>query len=448
MGLGDRKELPSHQRIVYWAARNQAETDAFLQSRPQGPLGKLGQAVLVAHGKKHVLSIDELKERSRLPLGDTGMEVELERIDERFLGAVLWIHAPGEQRPSRLLLLADHPEFNQQDEKNGVYGTYWFDAAQRAPAAADDAAQAEIHPERPRIDILEGADKRLYYRTWQSPSVGAIGALPVGKKFAAFEKTDSQLAFYVDRFTPRTELGGVIVPLPFSKGKDKGIKERRARVRLTVDGKAEEFWLAGLPANPFGDEPNRHQRRVVQGNGRSVAVTLPWDQIDVGFKLYLHKFDRKLDPGTSQASHYSSTVSRLPMEEPASDSERRALLDEKVPITLNEPVNFSDPRTGRSYRIYQEAFRGPWRPGDPEFESLVRMSSREELPDELFLSWLTVNYDPGRGLKYIGCLMIVAGVATMFYMRAYFFRPRGSQKPETGRRRDALPAETVPALRG
>ncbi len=43
---------------------------------------------------------------------------------------------------------------------------------------------------------------------------------------------------------------------------------------------------------------------------------------------------------------------------------------------------------------------------------------------ELFLSWLTVNYDPGRGLKYFGSLMIVAGIATMFYMRAYFFAPR------------------------
>ena len=46
--------------------------------------------------------------------------------------------------------------------------------------------------------------------------------------------------------------------------------------------------------------------------------------------------------------------------------------------------------------------------------------------DELFLSWLTVNYDPGRGLKYFGSMMIVAGIATMFYMRAYFFARRSS----------------------
>jgi hypothetical protein len=161
----------------------------------------------------------------------------------------------------------------------------------------------------------------------------------------------------------------------------------------------------------------------------------------------LHKFERKLDPGTSQASHYSSTVSRLPAEGAASGFERRTLLDDKVLITLNEPVNFSDPDTGRSYRIYQEAFRGPWKPGDAEFESLLRMSAREDLPDQLFLSWLTVNYDPGRGLKYFGCLMIVAGIATMFYMRAYFFRPRG-HKPDDRDEAMLLPAEAEPALRG
>jgi hypothetical protein len=37
---------------------------------------------------------------------------------------------------------------------------------------------------------------------------------------------------------------------------------------------------------------------------------------------------------------------------------------------------------------------------------------------------LTVNYDPGRGVKYLGSSLIVIGIFTMFYMRAYFFGPR------------------------
>jgi hypothetical protein len=33
-------------------------------------------------------------------------------------------------------------------------------------------------------------------------------------------------------------------------------------------------------------------------------------------------------------------------------------------------------------------------------------------------------------LKYSGCLLICAGVATMFYMRAYFFKRRPSRAEE------------------
>jgi hypothetical protein len=105
-------------------------------------------------------------------------------------------------------------------------------------------------------------------------------------------------------------------------------------------------------------------------------------------------------------------------------------------ITLNEPITRTDPSTGRSFRIYQEGFDGPWKPGSPEYdEQLGGIVLRgEEMPrDELYQSTLTVNYDPGRGLKYFGCLMIVAGIATIFYMKAYFFarRPRRDQL-ETG----------------
>ncbi len=45
--------------------------------------------------------------------------------------------------------------------------------------------------------------------------------------------------------------------------------------------------------------------------------------------------------------------------------------------------------------------------------------------EQLFMSTLTLNHDPGRGLKYAGSLLVVAGILTMFYMKAYFFKRRG-----------------------
>ncbi len=68
---------------------------------------------------------------------------------------------------------------------------------------------------------------------------------------------------------------------------------------------------------------------------------------------------------------------------------------------------------------------GPWRASDAEFRRLVPGDSKKKL---LYGSVLTVNYDPGRGMKYIGCLLVIGGIATMFYMRAYFFKPAGKAK--------------------
>ena len=39
-------------------------------------------------------------------------------------------------------------------------------------------------------------------------------------------------------------------------------------------------------------------------------------------------------------------------------------------------------------------------------------------------SIFSVAYDPGRPLKYAGSLMVCLGITTMFYMKAYFFKPR------------------------
>jgi hypothetical protein len=33
------------------------------------------------------------------------------------------------------------------------------------------------------------------------------------------------------------------------------------------------------------------------------------------------------------------------------------------------------------------------------------------------VSGLTLNYDPGRGLTYVGCLLIVAGIFLAYFIR-------------------------------
>ena len=67
----------------------------------------------------------------------------------------------------------------------------------------------------------------------------------------------------------------------------------------------------------------------------------------------------------------------------------------------------------------------------------------------LRVSVLTVNYDPGRGIKYLGCALIVTGIFTMFYMRAYFFKPKARAAPAVKREQPkAKPKELVASKSG
>jgi hypothetical protein len=46
-------------------------------------------------------------------------------------------------------------------------------------------------------------------------------------------------------------------------------------------------------------------------------------------------------------------------------------------------------------------------------------------------SVFTVARDPGLWLKYAGSTMLALGIACMFYMKAYFFKPRGRARLAT-----------------
>jgi hypothetical protein len=426
MNLGGREELARGQQVVFWVAGSQAETEAFLNSLPEGTLGSKGQVVLYVAGKKHAFALDSLEPGARVPLGQSGLQLELAALDTRLWGASLRVIAPGD-KPRPLMLLADYPEFSRQDAEHGVYGTYWHEAA---PADASRPAEPGMLRGigRPRIDLVQGTDGQLYGRTWRSPRVEILGAVPAdGSHRVAFAGSEERVAWSVEDFQPHDRPGERIEPLPFSAKKDNSRKVRRALVELTVDDASERFWLDGLEPVQFELPPRDGQRKVVCGAGRRAALTLAYDEIRVGFRVRLLSFNRKLDPGTSMASHYSSLVDFLEYDDkqtaPAdsgADTSARTLRKD-VLITLNEPVNFSDPRSGRSYRLFQEGFNGPWKPGDEQFDQMVPSGSAK---DQLFVSFLTVNYDPGRGLKYTGSLLIVGGVAVMYYMRAYFFRRR------------------------
>jgi len=80
-------------------------------------------------------------------------------------------------------------------------------------------------------------------------------------------------------------------------------------------------------------------------------------------------------------------------------------------ITMNQPLEYG------GYTFYQS--------------SLDPTGLYDATGKQVNYSGFTVNRDPGIVLKYAGSLMLGLGIAIMFYMKAYFFKPRRRPAVET-----------------
>ena len=415
-GMGSRAELANGTRLLFWMTGDGDETAAFLASAPEGPLGPQGQVVLYHEGHTYRFRCDELLGGRKAPLGESGLEIELVGLNPQVMGfavpaAQLMIHR-GDDSSERMLLYAALPHWNHHARKHRVFGSYWLGAAADDGNGDQRAAQVRRDTESPRVDILQGHNGQLYYRSWRLPDECRIGRWPaaagadalLGAELVVFGESPAAMRLRVEEYIASPQPDWKIAPLPYRR-KPEQMRQPRALVRLTVDGKKDEFWLAG-PAGEAGDD----QRRTVAGEQRRVSISMPQEAVSLGFELFLHRFIQKLDPGQRRPSYYASVVDfRLPAE----DGEAKPL-KEQVLIELNRPIDFVDPSTGRSYRLFQASFEPPRRPGDPLFEQLVRA---DEPRGKLNRSIFSVSYDPGRAWKYFGSLLIVGGIIWLYYGR-------------------------------
>ncbi len=467
-GVPDRRRVGGGT-ITFWLAPTREETQAFLQCRPPEKAeqyGSRGVVVLWANGKTYTLRVDQLEQNQPRKLGEQ-LQVTLRNWTDAVggmhqdLGAALMLEVvQGEQRSS-LSLFENYPERNVQDFRNHVYG-YYFVRREKV-----DTRRLMQGRGGSRLDIIQGVDSQgkpaLFYRYWNRKQLAFVGPLPADGTLAdAFRMPIGQLKLKVTGYFPALEPGFVLRPRPFDKQLAASAANRAIRLRVTLDGRSEEFWLTGPPFDPLG-EPPRSSRRTIQGRGRTLMVRLPLKRVDVGVLVRLKRFQRKQEPGTQRAIAYESTVDFL-------DPDTKQVLRENVRISMNEPVDYQ-PKGARNsgllsswfftgyYRFFQESFSGPFLPGDPTYEAFYRR--HPELADQrrerLYLSTLTVNYDPGRGWVYLGCWLVVSGIFTMFYMRAYFFRPRrrvareassAPQKTGKRRRKSSQPAAAGSAVGG
>jgi hypothetical protein len=146
--------------------------------------------------------------------------------------------------------------------------------------------------------------------------------------------------------------------------------------RRMADGRStgETFWLTegGSSSVGVGD--------------RMLEVGFSRNRLSLPFRIHLDKFEILNDPGTNKAASYQSNVK---VSDPANPSAPSAL------ISMNEPLQYG------GYTFYQASYQ-----------------MREGAAP---LSVFSVNYDPGRWVKYAGSLTMVFGILIMFIMNPHYW---------------------------
>ncbi|MCL2346733.1 MAG: hypothetical protein FWC50_00585, partial [Planctomycetaceae bacterium] len=373
--------------------------------------------------------LEEYDARVRLPVGKTGLTMEMVQFLPQQLAMMLRIRKKNSDTPFHIALFADAPQLSTHAKSLGTYAIFVLDPSKPMtdapgyvpPMTLDKAA-------KPRLDLLQGADKKLYYRFWSGKQYTRFGDIGTLQNEVALQAADgSTFRFALERFEPQDFPGVTVEAVPFRKTSEQNamqggmMPQPRARVRATVDGATPEtFWLSlSMPMTP-ADSLQETEVGFVSGKNRTVAVTFPVPHIDLGFVLYLKRFEQKLEPGTNMPSHYSSLVDLFPIDGKIADTSGPGALQRNVLIQMNRPGVFSDQVTGRRYRVFQSSFSGPYHPNSGEYQTLLGgyLFPNEETPREsLYRSILSVNHDPGRGLKYLGCLMIVLGTISLCFLK-------------------------------
>ena len=252
-----------------------------------------------------------------------------------------------------------------------------------APAPETGAA-----PEA-RFDFVVTASGKLKYETLSirgEKKTGEInlnaGALNSGEPQILDPGWRMPIKIQFKKFIPRATLHTDFLPITEKAGMSGALP--MPAIHLSVMGaKAEDpsssLWLG------LGD-----RAELTRANGSKVSVGYFSKLITLPFALRLKQFEVQHDPGTNNPAAYVSHVQTV---EALQKTEQQM---DQLPvhaISMNEPLNV------QHYTFYQASFI-------PDFPR----------PTTTILS---VNYDPGRQLKYWGSLLIVFGSILLFTLKSF-----------------------------
>jgi cytochrome c-type biogenesis protein CcsB len=269
----------------------------------------------------------------------------------------LRVYLPGKETPLRQIAFARHP-FLSLDVIHGwtCPVKFWYHH------------QSIVAPDG--VEFLQTPDGKLYCR---------IGEEGKYRPYGQVDKNDEidlagQFKVRLLRHLPSARRLVTFSPLANAAGEAEA-GEAAALVEVNAEGNAQQVWL-WRNDREFG-------RRQINTPDGPLTLTFGYEFVPLEFSLKLLRFTHGLNPGKMGDASFASRVRLV---------DQRARIDQEREISMNQPL------IHEKYVFYQ--------------------SSYADLPDGKKVSFLSVAYDPGRGLKHLGCILVCAGTFVMFYMRS------------------------------
>jgi ResB-like family len=246
------------------------------------------------------------------------------------------------------------------------------------------------------IEVAAVADGRVFYRAFNKQGLKGSSELTLGEKVPALGggNMPMSISLRAEKFLSSGRERLVYEQLDLPVGKlEQGIPG--ALVELTVDGETKQLWVR----RSGGLDPI--YGTVVMPGGRTFEVAYDIDRKPLGFEITLDDFDVGFDPGTAEPSSYRSDI-RL-------TDEGQGIKNKPIGIWMNHTM------THRDLTFYQSNF-------------VAIKDPRTDRPTGEYVSIFQVAYDPGRPLKYMGCILVGLGAFVQFYMRAGLFSDGGKRE--------------------
>ena len=217
---------------------------------------------------------------------------------------------------------------------------------------------------------------------------------PQNKIVIYMAKNQPQFAIYSSRkLTPQLE-GAVEIKKPYATGwmnlqfkVDEFFEHADTTVSYT-EGEMETPNAVPAIKLKIGDRTRWFEEdspAELRGDKTSYFISFTKRKFELGFILNLKKFKMSTYGGSNLPQSYESTVSIDNGQEHV--------------ISMNEPFKF------KGYTIYQTSYE---------------TNEKGEPTTSIF----SVNYDPGRPVKYAGALCIVFGIGIMFYWKPKYTRKK------------------------